>query len=349
MNILLLGGSNAGLRDGWAAQLQQKESAHSVENRFLGAVGSLYGLMLLMKQRQEGARQPDAIVFEYCLNDVLLVDAGVIGAPLIADTLEAVAAMCAETQTPLVFLCLSPRPGDDGKARKSASRVTALYENAAKRADARILLLSEIFEGALLPTGYQDENHLTPQASSRVADAVMAAIENGVPAPRARRNAASRFLYVGAARARTSGDCRLTQILTRVFEGPFIELRRGGASLWPGDGRLAGLMLLSNAQSGVYRIRAGTAAYRKNARSQMQEIVPNLVLLHYSTRRMKVAREVEVALPDDEAALTLLPEDRTLLAVPATAAFAEQTLLIHGLMFWRPRSLIERLREFFKR
>ena len=48
MKILLLGGSNAGMREGWASQFQRQASAHEVENRFLGAVGSLYGLMALL-------------------------------------------------------------------------------------------------------------------------------------------------------------------------------------------------------------------------------------------------------------------------------------------------------------
>lgn len=349
MNILLLGGSNAGLRNGWATQLQRKAAGHVVENRFLGAVGSLYGLMLLMKLRREKAPRPDLVIFEYCLNDILLVDAGVINAALIVDALEATINLCAAARLPLVFLCLSPRPDEGGGVRKSVGRVTPLYENAARRAGAPCLSLSEMFENPLSPADYQDENHLTPQASSRVADAVLAAIEKAVPPVRVVRAEASRFTYVDASQALTNGPCKTTEIKMRVFDGPFVEIARGGSSRWPGHGRLAGIMLLSDQRSGVYCIRAGKAAYRKNARSQMQEDVPKLVLLHYSTRRVSIAGEVEIAMPENEAELMALPEDRTLLAIPATAPFAEQTLLIHGLMFWRPRSWIERLREFLAR
>lgn len=349
MKILLLGGSNAGLRNGWATQLQQMADRHVVENRFLGAVGSLYGLMSLMKLQREKASRPDLVIFEYCLNDILLVDAGVIDAPLIVDALEAVIEICAKAQLPLILLCLSPRPDDAGKERKAAMRVTPLYERVARRAGARCLQLIEIFDGSLSTGDYQDENHLTPKASSRVAKAVLAAIESGVPAVRAIARGATRFRYFDAMQAQVEGACRVIPIKTRVFEGAFVEIARGGSSLWPGDGRLVGLMLLSNGMSGIYSIRARGEAFCKNARSQMQTDVPNLVLLHYSTRRMAVAGEVEIAMPDDEIALMRLPQDRTLLAAAATAPFEEQTLLIHGLMFWRPRSLTERLGAFFAR
>ncbi|HEY8212751.1 MAG TPA: hypothetical protein VIG36_01250, partial [Methylocystis sp.] len=92
MKILLLGGSNAGMREGWASQFQRQASAHEVENRFLGAVGSLYGLMALLKMEREGGAPPDVVVFEYCLNDILLFAAGCLRPKLVADTLEAIAA-----------------------------------------------------------------------------------------------------------------------------------------------------------------------------------------------------------------------------------------------------------------
>ena len=42
-------------------------------NGFLGAVRSLCGLMQLQKPEPEGAPLPDIVVFEYTLNDILLV------------------------------------------------------------------------------------------------------------------------------------------------------------------------------------------------------------------------------------------------------------------------------------
>jgi len=348
-NILLLGGSNAGLKDGWAAQLQARAGARAIENRFLGAVGSLYGLMALLKLQREGAAFPDTVIFEYCLNDMLLVDAGVLEEPLIVDTLEAVLDFCAEAGVGLVFVCLEPRPLERRASRKALARVQPLYSATARRSDARCLWLSDIFPEGLTAAHYQDENHLTAKASSRVAGAVLEAIDAGAPVPRRIAGEPTRFTYVDATQARPLGPCRLGQVTTRVFDGPFLEIARGGASFWPGRGLLLGLMLLSTEASGAYAIHAGGRSFRKNARSHMQQIVKNLILLHYTARAISVDGEVEIAMLDDEAKLMGLPEDRTLLAVPATAPFALQTLEIHGVMLWRAPSPLQRLRAYFPR
>lgn len=345
--ILLLGGSNAGLRNGWAAQLVARAGAHVVDNSFLGAVGSLYGLMALLKLRREGAALPEVVVFEYCLNDIILVEAGVLGEPLIVDALREIVDFCADAGVALLFLCLEPRATERRNAHKARARVRPLYAAAAQRAGASCLWLHEIFANAPAAE-YLDENHLTPAASSRVTDAVLAAIDAGVATPRRGPHEASRFDYVDATQARAAGPCVLRRVTKRIFSGPFFEIARGGSSFWPGNGRLVGLMLLSTEASGVYLIRTRDKAFRKNARSQMQEEVVNLLLLHYTTRSIVVAGEVEVAMPDDEVALMREAEDKTLLDLPATAPFAAQTLEIHGVMFWRPRSMQERLRAFFR-
>ena len=44
-----------------------------------------------------------------------------------------------------------------------------------------------------------------------------------------------------------------------------------------------------------------------------------------------------------------LPEDATLLAIPPTVKFEDQTLDIHGVMFWRRRSIVARMGAFFRR
>ena len=91
MDILLLGGSNAGLHYGWAAQLAARLPEHRVTNRFLGAVGSLYGLMRLMRLGEDQAPPPQLVIFEYALNDAVLLDAGWLRMDLLEDTLRAVA------------------------------------------------------------------------------------------------------------------------------------------------------------------------------------------------------------------------------------------------------------------
>lgn len=349
MNILLLGGSNAGMRDGWAAQFAAKAATHTVENRFLGAVGSLYGVMALLKRARDGGPRPDLVIFEYCLNDILLVDAGVLGGPLIVDALDAVAAICARERIALLFLCLEPRPLGEAKPRKAIARVHPLYAEAAQRGAFPCLWLREIIAEELTAGHFVDENHLNPEASGRIADAVLAAIDSGLAVPRGAGESLARFDYIDATQATTRGPCRLHRLTSKVFEGPFLEIARGGRSLWPGRGRLVGLMLQSNDSSGVYSIRAKARMFRKNSRSQMQEAVRNLMLLHYATRAIDADVEVEIAMPDDERQLMRLPEDRTIIAAPAVAPFEAQTLEIHGVMLWRPRAWPERARDVLSR
>lgn len=346
MKILLLGGSNAGVKDGWAVQFAERAHDHEVENRFLGAVGSLYGLMALLKRARDRAEAPDLVVFEYCLNDILLLDADVLEPALIEDALDAVMDFCADAGIGLFLLCLEPRPAE--RQRSATTRVQKIYRETAQRRSVRALWLSDVFEQRLGPAQFQDENHLTTAAAGRVADVLLAALSPGVPAPVRRHAAPTRFSYVDTAEARFHGPCALRALSSRVFDGDFLEISRGGASVWPGEGRLAGLMLRSSDDSGVFKIQGTNAAFRKSPRSQMQELVRHLMLLHYPTRRILSHGEIEIAMPEDERGLMRLPEDRGLLIAPSIAPFEKQTLDIHGVIFWRKRTLIERLRDLFR-
>ncbi len=347
MKILLLGGSNAGMREGWASQFQRQAFRHEVENRFLGAVGSLYGLMALLKMERDGGAAPDVIVFEYCLNDILLFAAGCLKPRLAADTLQGVANFCARRRIRLLFLCLEPRPTQTQSLRRAARRARRIYNKAAARHATPCIWLRDIFPDEPTAAHYQDENHLTSEASARVAAAALAAIDKAkTPAT---RGAEPLFDYVDATRARLQGACELRPVASKVFEAPFVHLRRPSATYWPGCGHLVGLMLLSDETSGHYLIQAQGRGVRKNARSQMQEVVKNLMLLHYVTRLIWTDREIEIAMPADETALMRLPEDATLLAIPPTVKFEDQTLDIHGVMFWRRRSIVARMGAFFRR
>lgn len=348
MNILLLGGSNAGVRNGWADQYARSAPEHHVENRFLGAVGSLYGLMALLKMEREGSSPPDLVVFEYCLNDILLIVGGVSAHALIADALDAVIDFCAQRRVGLIFLCLEPRPVEARRTRRAATRVKRLYASAARRSGARCLWLTEILDEPPTPAQFQDENHLMTEAAGRVAQALRAAIDSGVRTPSPLPGAATRFDYVDATQCVAQGSSVLQTLSSRVFDGGFLEISRGGKSFWPGDGVLAALMLRSNERSGAYSIRADNVSLRKTARSQMQEIVRNLMLLHYVSRRIYARGGIEIAMPEDEETLMRLPEDPSLLAAPTVTPFDAQTLDIHGVIFWRPRSWLARLREFLR-
>lgn len=347
MKILLLGGSNAGIRDGWAFQFQRQASEHEVENRFLGAVGSLYGLMALLKTEREGAAPPEIVIFEYCLNDILLFAAACLRPKLVADTLEAIAACCARRGIRLMFLCLDPLPTTSRAQRDARRRARRLYAEAATIYATPAIWLDDIFPGGSTAAHYQDENHLTIEASAAVAAAVLRKLGDArIPVA---RDAEIRFDYVDATQARRSGACELRHIESKVFEGAFVHLKRPSECHWPGSGRLVALMLRSDETSGEYLIRAPRCARRKNPRSKMQEIVVNLMLLHYVSSAIATDRGVSIAMPDNEAALNRAPEDATLLAAPPTAPFLDQTLNIHAAIFWRPRSIADRITALLRR
>lgn len=349
MHILLLGGSNAGVRDGWAAQFAELAAGRRVDNRFLGAVGSLYGLMALMKLERENAPLPDLVVFEYCLNDILLLEAGVLRPALIIDALDAVTDFCARKGVGLLYLNLEPRPSDNRKQQKAIERIKKIYAAAARRRGVPSLWLRDIFPEGLSALHFQDENHLSTEAAGRVARALLTRIDAGVAAPEPRQEQAPRFEYVDATQTLVLGPCVLRESSSRVFNGPFLEIARGGASFWPGEGSLVALMLQSTDASGVYSIRTGDRAVRKTPRSQMQDIVRNLMLLHYVAGDLPAEGEVEIAMPDNEDDLMSLPANIGLLEAPARAPFEAQTLAIHGVIFWRDASLRARLRNFVKR
>lgn len=346
MKILLLGGSNAGIREGWAFQFQKQAKEHEVENRFLGAVGSLYGLMALLKMERDGAAPPEIVIFEYCLNDILLFAANCLREELVADTLEAIAACCAQRGIRLMFLCLEPL-ATSKMQRGAKRRARQLYAQAATHYATPALWLHDILPGGPTATHYQDENHLTVEASAAVAAAVLTKLDDArIPVA---RGAEVRFDYVDTTQTQCGGACELRHIDSKVFDGAFIRMTRPSECLWPGSGRLVALMLRSDETSGEYLIRATRCARRKNPRSQMQETVPHLMLLHYVSSTIVTDRGVAIAMPDDEASLRRAPEDATLLAVPATAPFLDQTLDIHAVIFWRPRSIADRLASFFRR
>ncbi len=337
MRVLLLGGSNAGVYFGWAAQLQGLMPEHDITNRFLGAVGSLYGLARLQEAERRGEAPPDLVVFEYALNDVILLDAGFATTALVHDALTSVAQHCAERGVPLLFLCLRPRPTGRARVYSCVRRVERIYDGVAKaHGMARCVTLATIF-GAERSEDFVDAHHLTAEASSRCAAVVAGIIASGdIPVPKRSPFHAPVFDYVPATEAQQQGRCRNVEIASTVFSGTFLELARPGSCRWPGRGRLAGAMLRSTEASGAYRVSAGSRAYAKTAQSSMREIVPNLILLHYSTRRPWADGDLEIAMPDDEGVLTALPEEKTLLPAEPTVPFAEQTLQIAGVMFWRP-------------
>ncbi len=134
MDILLLGGSNAGLHYGWAAQFEAIVPEHRVTNRFLGAVGSLYGLMRLLRLGEGQEPPPQLVIFEYALNDAVLLDAGWLRVDLLEDTLREVAELCREKSLPLLLLCLEPRPDAPARVAAATRRTHGLLPQACSSA-----------------------------------------------------------------------------------------------------------------------------------------------------------------------------------------------------------------------
>jgi hypothetical protein len=345
MNILLLGGSNAGLHYGWAAQFQAAASEHEVSNQFLGAVGSLFGLLRLMEAARDDAPAPQLIVFEYALNDAVLMDAGWLRIDLLQDTLAEVMALCHKRKIRLLLLCLEPRPSERARVNRAVARVMQIYQSAARKYGLYPCLTLRDALGDLRRENFSDKHHLTEAASKRVAEVLAATIEeNDIPTPKAVEHAGDVFCYTLAREARTQGPCRLVEIRSTVYRGEFLEISRSGSSVWPGKGLVVGLMLRSTQSAGVYRLTVKHRAYRKNAQSAMRDIVPKLILLHYSKKQPYADDDLEIAMPASEVELMRLPEDKTMLDRPCDSPFAGQILEIAGVMFWRkpawPRRLL---------
>jgi hypothetical protein len=280
LRILILGGSNAGIRDGWATQFAALASAHQIENRFLGAVGSLYGLLAPMKAQREKAPSPDVVIFEYCLNDILLYQATVLDIRLLVDTLDAVADFCACDGVSLVFLNLHPLAGGGRCEAKARGKISKIYRSVAARRNIPALWLRDALGVPEEGADYRDQNHFTVEASGRIARALKIMLDAGPPVGIAQRSNASRFTYTDASQAQVEGPVSSRMIKAGVFVGDFLEISRGGKSFWPGQGYVAGIMLQTNDMSGDYAVRVDKESIRKRAYSQMQAAVPNLMLLH---------------------------------------------------------------------
>jgi hypothetical protein len=340
MNILILGGSNAGLHFGWAAKFQEMTPEHQTRNMFLGAVGSLYGLLRLIELERMAGVAPDLVIFEYALNDIVLLDAGSATTTLVHDALTDVAHYCARRNIRLLFLCLRPRPTGRARVYSCVRRIERIYAGVAKaHGMAECVTLLRLF-GDERYDDFLDAHHLTETSSAHCARMLVEIVaQSEIPVPDGSIFYARAFDYTPATAAKAQGDCRTKEVTATVYAGTFLEIGRPGAALFPGHGNLAGVMLRSTEASGVFRIGAGGAYYRKNAQSTMREIVPALILLHYSTRRPFAQSEIEVAMPDDERALMSLREDRCLLPAPPEKPFLEQKLEIAGAMFWRASRL----------
>jgi hypothetical protein len=338
---MILGGSNSGPKGGWAAALARIAPEHRIENKFLGAVGSLFGLLRLLKSRREGAKPPEVIVFEYTLNDSVWLMGKNISLKLVEATLHDVVTICARERIRLLFLCLAVRPPEPEGEAELSMFMNQFYRSVALSRGAADCLLQADILGGVAQSQYVDWLHIGPEAAEKVAQAVAARLRAPIPVPRVAARGRG-FFYLDAAEARIEGAATRLALSSSVFDGPFLELARGGRSFWAAKGRLVAIMLRSTERSGTYRISAKGRAIRKNAQSLARDAAPNLMTLHYIAGEFPSASTVAIEMPDSEAELMALPYDLTLMDGPPFKPFEEQALEINGIMVHRPPSLIRR-------
>ncbi len=124
------------------------------------------------------------------------------------------------------------------------------------------------------------------------------------------------------------------ELASPVYSDEFLEISRGGASVWPGRGRLVALMLRTTESAGVYRLAANGWRLRKTAQSDIREILPKVMLLHYVRAQPIANEDLEISMPAEEDALMSLEEDSTFHGAPSPAPFEAQKLEIAGVVFW---------------
>ncbi|RBP08548.1 hypothetical protein DFR50_12530 [Roseiarcus fermentans] len=348
MHIHLIGGSNAGIWDGWAHHfviLAERDLGARMTNGFLGAVGSLFGLFRLDRLESEGGRLPDVVVFEYALNDIVLAHGRVVSIRLVRDTLTDVAGLCVRAGIALQFLCLEPR---DLRGRAVSRRVTAIYCDVARAfALPAPLFQRDAMEREIGDGDYLDLHHLTPDASRTVAEALARRLALGLrkgaapPGPPPGRALA----FVDATRARPSGRAFASTCATAVLSGPVVEMRRPSAAVFPADGRLVGVLFRARRSSGWYRIAVGGESRRKNACESALAILPEVISMQVPRLSRPARGSVEIAMPDDEGALMRLACDRSPMPWEPRPPFDGQDLALFGIVLWRETGPLARLRE----
>jgi hypothetical protein len=352
-NILLLGGSNTGIWDGWAHHfviLAERHLGVKVSNRFLGAVGSLYGLFRLLKMEQEKTTIPDLIIFEYMLNDIVLVNGNIISRQLVNDTLDEIAQLCVYRGIALHFLCLQPRGA--GRPRRSLFRrgVQESYRQVSHRFGLPVPLFQHEAMGRdILDSDYLDPHHLTPEASRIVAEALLnrlcSSVTHGSAQPPLKMKRA--FTFVDATQAIAVGRARLGQCEMTVLQGPVIEMQRPSSTTWPATGRLVGVLFRSRRTSGWYRIQVDRTVRRKNACTSDLSLLPELVVMQYPNIRTHARGAVEIAMPKGESELMSAAHDPSQMPQRPEAPFLNQELAVFGLMFWTGPRGLGRLTEGF--
>lgn len=349
--ILVLGGSNAGLYFGWAAQLKNLLPKIDFENAFLGGSGSLYGLLYLLKLVERNEQPPDLILFEYTLNDIVFLEACQLEKELLIATLREILSICASLQIRILFLGLTPKPkGYIFHTNHPVRVVKKLYYRSLKREHQE----NFIDLNATLNLDYLDDHHLTEASSISVGQYLAQHLtKKEIKTLPKTFICPPNFKFLEPFEATLLESCELKEVSTPVYTGEFLEIMRGGRARYTQRGRLAGLLIRATEKTGIYTLSTQALSLKKSAQSTMREIVPNLILMHNIATPLFSDDEIEIALPKTEKELIFLPEDRSLLVCASPTAFEEQSLEIGALLFWittshpLDRSFIDRLKSQF--
>ncbi len=345
MRILTLGGSNTGIKIGWAAHLKSLAPEYEIANRFLGGVGSLFGLLTLLRLPEED--RPDVIVFEYTLNDTLLFVGQLIHPDFTAKVLHEIMTICARRNISLLFLCLCVRPCEGESISEGSQYMFDLYKNAATSRGAPCIMLTDVAPDFSF-SDYVDSVHLAAELSQRVAEAVATRLKQPMAPPNGKDREKSFFL-ADVASARVVGPHAREYLQSPVFSGAFLLLKRGGRIYLDIPGRIVAIMLRSTENSGIYRIRAGRALIAKNAQSVIRKDVPELMTLHYVTATMPETFRTIIDLPKDERELRAIKYDATFMECDCAAPFVDQSIEINSAIFYRDPDRPHRLkRRFFR-
>jgi hypothetical protein len=291
VDVLLVGGSNTGLRDGWARQFEKLATRHRVTNAFLGATGSLYGLVNLMAVSD--LSKVDVVIFEYTLNDAIFVNYGVQDQQLIQICLEQVAAVCRANDIRLILLTLNRRD-DFPVASEDTRLVNETYLSVAKAWGLEVVSLRDLISNhariADCPIDSLFDGtgvHLSQSLAEIIAEAVLAAVQGrpqvtlDLPAPSRRHE----IIYIPATTADLFGKTLFVDRRTAAFKGRFLRLAGDARCQFNGAGELIALLVNSRQESGWLTLETDDGACAKNTHSTWTRPGTDRIIMQYMTKK----------------------------------------------------------------
>ena len=270
MRILLLGGSNTGKVDGFAAALRDRYGPSAIVNRFLGASTSLYGT--LMADRHLIASGATHIVFEYAINDASFVKNNAYDPATLRWTLSLVCSNAAQHGARVLFVVMCPRYclRDYVKGRAT---VVDIYRSVAAEYGASVfdvtayLLETMTFEE--LPQAYADDMHYRSDCARAFGDVICDQLSAGTVAPLAWPEGIvpgyrQEIDFIPATDMRVIGEAVPVNVRTTAIEGTALRLGRGSSVEFQAPGTLLGIVANTFENSGYIRFSINGTQVIKN-------------------------------------------------------------------------------------